>query len=371
MSHLVLAINPGSTSTKIGLFRDDEVVFIKNIEHDRQEILKFPDTPSQREFRLKFVLEALEEHGVAPTDLSGVVGRGGLMPTIETGGYVINDLMKEWITAERGGSHASNLGSLLADLVAKEAGCGAYIYDSVASGRLPEIAAITGFPEIKRKSLSHVLNSRAQSIEFGKKIGKSFEEMNIIIAHLGGGISLSVYEKGVLMDSVGDDWGPFSPERAGAAPLMDFVNVFHESGINKRDLKKKLRGAGGVVAHLGTTDIREVEQMIHNGDKKARAVLGAMCYNVAKAIGSLATATFGRIDYIIITGGIAKSAMVTELIAERVSFIAPVEIMPGEYELEALAAGCLRIITGQEAPKVLVAIDDEGIGISEIVANGH
>jgi len=366
MSHLVLAINPGSTSTKIGLFRGEEAVFIKNIEHDRDEIMKFPDMPSQREFRLKYVLDALTEHGIKPTDLSGVVGRGGLMPTIETGGYVINDLMKEWITAERGGSHASNLGSLLADLVAKEAGCGAYIYDSVASGRLPEIAAITGFPEIKRKSLSHVLNSRAQSIEFGKKIGKRFEDMNIIIAHLGGGISLSVYGKGALVDSVGDDWGPFSPERGGGAPLMDFVNVFHDSGIDKKSLKKKLRGAGGVVAHLGTTDIREVEQMIASGDKKAENVLGAMCYNVAKAIGGMAIAVSGRVDHIIITGGIAKSAMVTGLISERVKFIAPVEIMPGEYELEALAAGCLRMITGEEPPKVLVHIDDEGIGTSEV-----
>ena len=366
MSHLVLAINPGSTSTKIGLFRGDEAVFIQNIEHDREEIMKFPDMPSQREFRLKYVLDALAEHNVRPADLSGVVGRGGLMPTIETGGYIINDLMKEWITAEKGGSHASNLGSLLADLVAKEAGCDAYIYDSVASGRLPEIAAITGFPEIKRKSLSHVLNSRAQSIEYGKKVGRNFEDMNIIIAHLGGGISLSIYEKGVLVDSVGDDWGPFSPERAGGAPLMDFVNIFYESGMDKRSLKKKLRGMGGVVAHLGTTDIREVEQRINSGDEKAKNVLGAMCYNVAKAIGSLAAAVCGRVDTIIITGGIAKSKMVTGNIMERVSFIAPVEIMPGEYELEALAAGCLRIITGQEAAKVLVSIDDEGIGISEI-----
>jgi len=366
MSHLVLAINPGSTSTKIALFRGEEAVFIKNIEHDRAEILKFPDTPSQKEFRLKFVMEALEEHGVKPTDLAGVVGRGGLMPTIETGGYLINDLMKEWITAEKGGSHASNLGSLLADLVAGQAGCGAYIYDSVASGRLPQVAAITGFPEIRRKSLSHVLNSRAQSIEYAKKIGKKFEDMNIIIAHLGGGISLSVYEKGVLVDSVGDDIGPFSPERAGGAPLMDFVNVFHDSGIDKRELKKKLRGMGGVVAHLGTTDIREVEEMISEGDKKAKAVLEAMCYNVAKAIGGLAIAVSGKVDTIIITGGIAKSAMVTSLISDRVKFIAPIEIMPGEYELEALAAGCLRIITGQEAPKMLVSIDEEGIGYSEI-----
>jgi len=367
MSHLVLAINPGSTSTKIGLFRDDEVVFMHNIEHDPAEIAKFPDTPSQREFRMGFVIKALEEHGISPKDLAAVVGRGGLMPTLETGGYNVNAMMKEWISAEKGGSHASNLGSLLADLVAAQAGCNAYIYDAVSAGRLPEIAAITGFPEIKRKSLSHVLNSRAQSIEFGKKIGKNFEDMNLIIAHLGGGISLSVYEQGILKDSVGDDNGPFSPERAGVAPLMDFLNTFFHDKADKAILKKKIRGGGGLMAHLGHTDFKKVEDDAAAGCEKSKMLMDAMGYNIAKSIGALATVVAGQVDAIIITGGLARAKAWVEDIAARVSFIAPVEFAPGEYELEALAAGCLRIINGEEAAKRITAITDDGFAITEIV----
>jgi len=367
MAELILAINPGSTSTKIGLFREYEPVFMINVEHDREELAKFPDLPSQKEFRLGHVLKALEDHDVKISDLDGVVGRGGLMPVLETGGYIFNDVMKGWISAEKGGSHASNLGSLMADLVAKEAGCGAYIYDSVAAGRLPEVAAITGYPEIKRKSLSHVLNSRAQSIIRAGKLGKKFEDMNIIIAHLGGGISLSVYEKGILQDSVGDDNGPFSPERAGGAPLMDFVNVFYDSGLPKKDLKKKMRGAGGLMAHLGHTDFRKVEDDAAAGDEKSTLLMSAMAYNIAKSIGSLATVVNGKVDAIIITGGLAKAKGFAKEISDRVSFIAPVEIMPGEYELEALAGGCLRIIRGEEKARKLVDITEDGFGVSEFV----
>ncbi|MCL2565370.1 MAG: butyrate kinase [Defluviitaleaceae bacterium] len=353
MSHLILAINPGSTSTKIGLFKDEEVVFTESIEHKREELQAFPDLPAQKHFRLDFVLKALKDRGYKPSDLSAIVGRGGLLPPIEAGGYKVNEKMKDWVTKGLGGIHASNLGSLLADLVAQEAGCDAYIYDAVSAGILPEIAAITGFPEINRKSLSHVLNSRAQSIQYAKKIGKNFEELNLIIAHLGGGASLSAYEKGKMIDSVGDDIGPFSPERAGGAPLLDFVDFAFEHGLQKNELKRRIRGNGGIVAHLGTTDVRIVEEMIKDGDKKAESVLLAMCYNISKAIGSLSTALKGKVDAVIITGGIAKSELVTDYISEGVAFLAPVVIMPGEYELEALAAGCLRIITGEEAAREL------------------
>jgi len=366
MEKLILAINPGSTSTKIGLFRDYSPVFMINIEHDRAELEKFPNLPSQKEFRLGYVLNALNDHRVSVSDLDGVVGRGGLMPVLETGGYIFNDVMKEWITAERGGSHASNLGSLMADLVAKEAGCDAYIYDSVAAGALPAIAAITGFPEIKRKSLSHVLNSRAQSILYAQKMGKGFNEMNIIIAHLGGGISLSVYEQGILMDSVGDDIGPFSPERAGAAPLMDFLNTFFDKDIEKSIIKKKIRGGGGIMAHLGHTDFKKVEDDANSGCEKSKLLMDAMGYNIAKSIGSLATVVAGKVDAIIITGGLARAKSWTADIAARVGFIAPVEVAPGEYELEALAAGCLRIINGEEAAKRLISITSDGFGITEI-----
>jgi len=367
MAHYVLAINPGSTSTKIGLFLDDAPVFMESIEHDRQELAPFPDLPSQKKFRLQFVLGCLLDHGINPKDLNAVVGRGGLMPVLETGGYVINDVMKEWISAEKGGSHASNLGSLMADLMAQEIGCPAYIYDSVAAGRLPEIAAMTGFVEIKRKSLSHVLNSRAQSIIYAKKLNKKFEDMNIIIAHMGGGVSLSVYEKGVLKDSVGDDNGPFSPERAGGAPLMQFLNAFYDSGLSKDEIKKKIRGGGGFMAHLGTTDFKQIEADALGGNEKTALLISTMSYNIAKSIGALATAVDGKVDAIILTGGMARSKMLTDDISKRVKFIAHVEISPGEYELEALAAGGLRILKGEEEVRRITSITDEGIAISEIV----
>jgi butyrate kinase len=366
MPHLILAVNPGSTTTKIGLFKDDDAVFMKTIEHNPEELALFADLPSQREFRLGFVLEALAESGYKVQDLSGVVGRGGLMPVIETGGYVVNDVMKEWISAEKGGSHASNLGSLLADLVASQAGCKAYIYDSVTAGALPEIAAVTGFAEIRRKNLSHVLNSRAQSIKYASKVGKKFEDLNIITVHMGGGISISIYEKGVLKDSAADDSGPFSPERSGMAPLMAFVDAFYESGLSQKDLKKKIRGGGGLMAHLGTTDFRKIEADAlgegENGCKKSRLMIDAMAYNIAKFIGSMSVAVNGLVDVIILTGGLARSANFVSKISKRVSFIAPIEVMPGEYELEALAAGCLRIIKGEEKAKELIDIVD-GFGI--------
>ncbi|MCL2618922.1 MAG: butyrate kinase [Defluviitaleaceae bacterium] len=349
MAHTILAVNPGSTSTKFGLFKDETPVFTKTIEHDHAEIQQFPTIPAQKDFRLGFIMESLAEEGVRVEDITGVVGIGGLLPPIETGGYRVNQKMVDMIINEDGVSpHASNLGAILADLIAKRAGCEAYIYDAVSAGILPPVAKVTGFPEIERRSLSHVLNSRAQSIQYAKEVGKSFDELNLIICHIGGGVSLSVYEKGKLVDSFGDDLGPFSSERAGGVPLMDFVDFVFDSGLGKKDLQRRIRGGGGLKAHLGTASQKDAEAMIAQGDKRAELVVDAMCYGVAKSIGALATVVSGKCDAIILTGGITRSQLVSSTIKSRVEFIAPVKIMPGEYELEALASGCLRIITGLE-----------------------
>ncbi|MCL1935985.1 MAG: butyrate kinase [Defluviitaleaceae bacterium] len=351
--YLILAINPGSTSTKIGLFENDNPIFKKTIRHTFEELLNFKDIPSQKDFRLNLVINSIEEHGFKIEDLNGVVGIGGLLPTIDTGGYIVNDDLKNWLENEKGGSHASNLGALIADLIAKKANCNSYIYDAVSAGDIPKIAKITGFKEIERKSLSHVLNSRAMCIEYAKKTGKKFEDLTIIVAHMGGGISLSLYEKGILKDSVGDDIGPFSPERSGGIPLMKFVNKFYDSGIPKEEIKKLIRGKGGLVSHLGTTNIIEIEENIKNDDKYSELVFSAMCYNIAKSIGALSTVTNGNIDSIILTGGIANSKFVTNFISEKVKFIANVVVMSGEHELEALARGLFRIISGKEKAKEL------------------
>ena len=349
MSHLILTINPGSTSTKIGVFKEVEPIFTKTIDHDHAEIQKFPTISSQTEFRLQFILDSLNEKDINTKDFTGVVGIGGLLPPIETGGYKVTQKMIDILTNEVGiAAHASNLGALLADLMAKKAGCEAYIYDAVSAGIFPEIATITGFPEIKRRSLSHVLNCRAQSIQYAKQIGKNFEDLNLILAHLGGGVSLSVYEKGKLVDSIGDDLGPFSSERSGVAPLMEFVDFCYDNNLSKKDAQKRIRGGGGLKAHLGTASMKEAEDMVKSGDKNAELIVNAMCYGVAKGIASLSAVVNGKVDAIILTGGITRSELVTTAIKERIGFIAPVVIMPGEYELEALAAGCLRIITGKE-----------------------
>jgi butyrate kinase len=351
MPHLILAINPGSMSTKIGLYKDEEPVFTKTIEHDHAEIIKFPNIPSQKEMRMALVLETLRNEGYEPRDLSGVVGRGGLLPPMETGGYLVNKKMLDMIINEAPGvsPHASNLGALLADGVARLAGLPAYIYDAVSAGYLPEIAAVTGFPEITRSSFSHVLNCRAQAMQYAKSIDKRFEDLNLIIAHLGGGVSLGAYQKGRLVDSIPDDYYSFSPERSGGVPLLRFVDFCYDSGLSKNDAIRRIRGNAGLKAHLGTADCREAERMIAEGDEKARLVLTAMCYNIAKSICSLAPALMGDVSAVILTGGIAKSGFVTREISKRVEFLAPVAVLPGEYELEALAAGCLRIITGREA----------------------
>jgi len=313
---------------------------------------KFPSIPAQKDFRLQFVVDALEENGIKLQDVTGVVGIGGLLPPIEAGGYRVNEKMVDLLSNETGNkAHASNLGAIIGDLLARRAGCEAFIYDAVSAGILPEVATITGFPEIKRRSLSHVLNSRAQAIQYAKKLGKKFEDLNLIISHLGGGVSCSVYEKGKLVDSVGDDFGPFSSERSGAAPLIEFVDFCFDNGLAKKDVQRRIRGGGGLKAHLGTASLKEAEGMIAEGDEHAKLVVEAMCYGVSKAIASMAVAVKGQCDGIILTGGIYRSTRVATYIKERVAFIAPVEIAPGEYELEALAAGCLRIITGQEVAR--------------------
>lgn len=349
MPQYILAINPGSTSTKIGLFDGESPVFTKTIEHAREDLQAFPNIVSQTDFRMALVLEALQNEGIAPRQLSGVVGRGGLFPPIEMGGYLVNARMIERITREEGVSpHASNLGALLAEGIAKQAGVKAYIYDAVSAGQLPEIAQITGIPEIRRRSLSHVLNCHAQGIRYAAAKGVEFADLNLILVHLGGGVSLSAYERGRLIDSMGDDLGPFSPERAGGIPLFDFIDLIFDNGLSKQETRRRVRGQGGLVAHLGTTDCRTVLERVENGDTQAETVLQAMCYGIAKGIGSLAAALCGKCDAILLTGGVARSQYITDAIAARVGFIAPVAVYPGEYELEALAAGCLRILTGQE-----------------------
>lgn len=348
MTYKILAINPGSTSTKISLYEDEKEIFTKTLEHPVEEIEKFDKVIDQFEMRKDVVLSFLKEKNFDIKELSAVVGRGGMLPPVRSGAYEVNELMLKTLREKPYMEHASNLGAPIAYEIAKDAGVKAYIYDSVRTDELNEIARISGMPDLPRTSTSHVLNSRAMAIKVAQKYGKRYNEMNFIVAHLGGGISLSVHEKGRIVDIVSDDEGAFSPEAAGRVPCRSLIELCYSGKYSKKDMLKKLRGNGGLKAYLGTTDARQIEKMIEDGDEKARVVYEAMAYQVAKSIGELATVVEGNVDVIILTGGIAYSEMITSWIKKRVKFIAPVEIMPGQNEMESLAYGILRVLRGEE-----------------------
>ncbi|HBV68861.1 MAG TPA: butyrate kinase, partial [Clostridiales bacterium] len=284
-------------------------------------------------------------------DLSAVVSRGGMLPPVKTGAYAINDLMVDRVTKRPVMEHASNLAAPIAYDIAREAGIQSYIYDCVMADELTDMARISGMPELPRTSASHVLNTRAMAIKAAKECGRRYEDMNIIVAHLGGGISINIHEKGRITDLVSDDEGPFSPERAGRVPCRELINLCYSGKYDKKTMQRKLRGNGGLRAYLNTIDAREVEEMISEGSQEAKLVYEAMAYQIAKGIGELATVADGNIDVIVLTGGIAYSAMLTGWISKRVSFIAPVEILAGENEMEALAFGALRVLKGEESAR--------------------
>lgn len=348
MSYKLLAINPGSTSTKISLYEDETEVFTKKLDHPLEEIEKFDNVEDQLHMRAELVMSTLKENNFDIKKLSAVVARGGMLPPVKSGAYIINELMIDRVENRPVMEHASNLAAPIAYDIAQQVGIPSYIYDSVMADELPDVARISGMPDLPRTSSSHVLNTRAMAIKAAKERGKKYEDMNIIVAHLGGGISINVHEKGRIVDIVSDDEGPFSPERAGRVPCRELINLCYSGKFDKKTMQRKLRGNGGIRAYLNTIDVREVEAMIAEGNKEANLIYEAMIYQIAKGIGELATVLEGNVDVIILTGGIAYSKMLTSLIVKRVKFIAPVEVLAGENEMEALAFGALRVLRGEE-----------------------
>lgn len=352
MTYKILAINPGSTSTKIAIYEDERELFTTSLEHSPEEIEKYDSIQDQFEMRRDAVLNFLEEKGFDIRELAAVVGRGGMLPPVKTGAYEVNELMLKTLRERPYMEHASNLGAPIAYEIAKAAGVKAYIYDSVRADEMTDIARISGMPDIPRMSTSHVLNTRAVAMKVAKKYGKRYDEMNFVVAHLGGGISLNVHEKGRIVDIVSDDEGAFSPEGSGRVPCRLLIELCYSGKYDKKAMLKKLRGNGGLKAYLGTTDARKVERMIEAGNEKARLVYEALAYQVAKNIGELATVVSGKVDAIILTGGLAHSKMLTSWIIKRVEFIAPVEIVAGENEMESLAYGILRVLRGEEEARI-------------------
>lgn len=349
-----LVINPGSTSTKIAVFRGLEPVYTENIKHSNEELAQYNTMTDQFEYRRKLVMAALKKSGIMPAQLSSVIGRGGLLKPIPGGTYLVNEnMLKDLKFAERG-SHASNLGGLIAHSIGADLGIPAFIVDPVCVDEMDPIARISGMPENPRESLFHALNQKAVARKAAADMGREYEQVNLIVAHLGGGISVGTHLQGRVIDvnnAVGGE-GPFSPERTGGVPVARIVEMCFSGQFTEREILRRLVGSGGLVAYLGTNDATEVEDRISLGDEEARLVYQAMAYQVAKDIGAAGTVLKGTVDAIVITGGLAHSDMLVNWIKERVGFIAPVKVYPGEDELRALAEGGLRVLSGIEEAKL-------------------
>lgn len=349
---MILAVNPGSTSTKVALYRGSEELWSDTQRYDVERIREFPNISSQEPFRLEEIRKVLKKRGTEITGIDSVVGRGGLLRPISGGTYAVNDAMLEDLRSCSYGSHASNLGGALARNLADEAGGKpAFIVDPVVVDELMDEARLSGIPEIERRSIFHALNQKAVARRAAGDIGKAYEDTNLVVAHMGGGISVGAHFKGRVIDvnNALDGDGPFAPERAGSLPAGELVKLSFSGKIELGDLMRRMVGGGGLVAHLGTNDLREVERRISDGDRKADLVFRAMSYQVAREIGSCAAVLSGKVDAIVLTGGLSYSEAFVKAITERVSFIAPVKIYPGEDEMRALAEGVIRVLSGKES----------------------
>lgn len=353
-NYRLLTINPGSTSTKIAVFDNEELVFEKTLRHSSEEIGQYSKISDQFEFRKRVIEEALNEGGIKISELDAVIGRGGLLKPIEGGTYIVNDAMINDLNVGVLGEHASNLGGIIAKQIGDEVNIPSYIVDPVVVDELKEVARVSGIPEIDRKSIFHALNQKAIARRAAKELGKDYSQCNFIVAHMGGGISVGAHEKGRVVDVANalDGEGPFSPERSGGLPVGDLIKMCFSGKYTESDIKKRIKGNGGVVAYLNTNDIRDVEALVNDGDEKAKLIHEAMVYQVSKEIGSCAAALKGKVDAILLTGGIAYSNLVTTNIKDRVNFIGEVRVYPGEDEMIALAQGGLRVLSGEEEAKI-------------------
>jgi butyrate kinase len=348
--HRILVINPGSTSTKIALFENEQELFAQNLHHSAEELAPFPSIIAQLPLRLQAIERFLEKNNIVLETIDAFVGRGGLLHPIPSGTYYVNERMVADLEAGVSGEHASNLGGLLAQKLAKSNDKPAFIVDPVVVDEMDVSARFSGHPLLPRKSIFHALNQKAIGRKAAAQLGKHYQELNLIIAHLGGGISVAAHAHGRVVDvnNALDGDGPFSPERSGTLPAGDLARLCFSGTYALKEVQKMIVGKGGIVAYLGSNDMRLIVQRIADGDENARAVYHALAYQVAKEIGAMSCVLSGRVDAIVLTGGIAFDNTLTGWIRERVEFIAPVHIIPGEEEMEALALGALRVLCQEE-----------------------
>lgn len=350
----LLTVNPGSTSTKVGIFQNEEEIFEETIRHPAEVIVSYKTILDQLEFRKKVILEMLEANNFDLNSFSCVVGRGGLLKPIPSGTYEVNDEIINDLKIGIQGQHASNLGGIIAKEIAKEVNIPAFIVDPVVVDELQEIARISGHPEIVRKSKFHALNQKAVAKRYANEVGKTYEELNLIVVHLGGGVSIGAHKNGKVIDvnNVLDGEGPFSPERSGGLPAKAMAEICFDEKHSYDEIKKMISGHGGVLAYIGSNDFRDLTKMAHEGDDRAQLIYDAFVYQIGKEIGSAAAVLHGKVEAIILTGGIAYSPEVTGKISEMISFIAPITVYPGEDELLALAQGGLRVLKGEEEARI-------------------
>jgi butyrate kinase len=347
---LILAINPGSTSTKFSLFEEENLVFEKNLRHTTEELKCFEKITDQFHFRKDLIMYELSERKINLKSITAVVGRGGLVKPIESGIYPVNQSMKEDLIAGVMGQHASNLGGLIASDIASELpSATAYIVDPVVVDELLDVARISGHPIIERRSIFHALNQKAVARIYADSIGRKYEDLNLIIAHMGGGVSVGAHLKGKVVDvnNALDGDGPFSPERAGGLPSGQLAELCFSGKLSHCEVKSMLTGKGGMVAYLGTNSFIEVCKMASNGDKKAILIIDAASYQISKQIGAMAAVLQGNVDAIILTGGLAYEEDFVNSIKNRIVFIAPVKVYPGEDEMKALAFNGLLALDGK------------------------
>ncbi|MDR3329436.1 MAG: butyrate kinase [Prevotellaceae bacterium] len=347
---LLLAINPGSTSTKLAVFEQGESIFQATLRHSAAELQPFASVAEQFAFRKEAILSELRKAGISVRDVAVVVGRGGLVKPVESGVYEVNEAMKADMSSAKYGEHACNLGALIADNLARALpSAKAYIADPVVVDEMQDVARVAGAPMFARRSIFHALNQKAIARLHAAKVGKEYEALNLIVAHLGGGISVGAHRQGRVVDvnnALGGD-GAFSPERTGTTPALQLLEACYSGRYTKAEMTKMLVGGGGLVAHLGTNDAQQATQRAAQGDRKAAMVVNALCYQVGKEIGAMAAVLHGRVDGILITGGIAHSSTVTSYVEQMVAFIAPVFVYPGEDEMWALATNVLQMQAGK------------------------
>ena len=354
MKSIILVINPGSTTTKIALYEGDELLFDKNITHSEHELDEYGDVMGQEQFRRDLILGAIVENGFELKDISLVIGRGGLIKSIPSGVYEVNDAMKRDLHIGVNGVHASNLGGIIAASIAEEIGVKAYIADPVVVDEMSDIAHISGHPLFPRKSIFHALNQKAVSRYYAHKIGREYEELNLIVAHMGGGVSVGAHKNGLVVDVnnalLGD--GPFSCDRCGSVAASDVIDIAFSGEYTQAELKGYITGSGGFVAHLGSNNVKDIEARANGGDAEYKLILDAFIYNIVKAIGAMAVVLEGKVDAIILTGGIAHNVYICDEINKYTNWIAKSYIHAGEDELYALAQNGKSVLEDKIIPKI-------------------